>query len=335
MPSKPFSNTSILEYAAWLEPFLAAGRISVTVISAFMNWATIWYFSQLPIQLFQGWVYTLIGMMIFTSVAVACTKTTANLLGHLWRFREGNVQGSWSWKHSRLAMIPTVLVVILVSMLLHGGAVVTEVRLIIVWCRWRKAPASSPSKDALSKSVRRLKHSTKEVTSLLALLFGFPSILIKWSLVVLLDDYNLIPVSSCIISALACIVTVATFYALPYWDTPGGPFPDCPNGPSLRPWQRAVGTFFLTCYLLGMFLLRFNTCAWIVMKFGGSATNYFVYMGMITSLVMNLLARHKPGRQEFMQCFRESKVAVVLSTVLASVVMVSEDGMGAGVVVNR
>jgi hypothetical protein len=72
-----------------------------------------------------------------------------------------------------------------------------------------------------------------------------------------------------------------------------------------------------------MFLWRFNTCSWVVMKFGGSGTNYFVYSGIATALVMNLIARRQAGRREFMEAYRLEKVPVVLCTVMAQVVMVS------------
>ena len=64
------------------------------------------------------------------------------------------------------------------------------------------------------------------------------------------------------------------------------------------------------------------------MKFGGSGTNYFVYSGIATALVMDLIARRPAGRRAFMETYRLEKVPVVLCTVMAQVVMVSLMGKG-------
>ena len=125
---------------SWLDPLLSVGRTTTTFVSAVLTWMTILHFAaDWPIELFQGWIFTLIGLMVFSSIAVACTKTTAVILHHLWSFREGRIEGKWSWRHSRLIMFPLLLVITFASLFLHGGAIVTDCRMILAWKKWRAA----------------------------------------------------------------------------------------------------------------------------------------------------------------------------------------------------
>ena len=363
-----------------------------------MHWLSIWWFARQPVQLFQGWLFILVALMLLTSIAVACSMTTAQLLRYLWSFPECQHQNqqlalptttagkssstqrsssSSPW-HSKLVMVPTLLLVILASLLLHGGAVIADIRIILVWRRWRAA-RHLPSKMVLAGDLARARHYSREVYALLSLLFSLPAVLANWSLVILLADYDAIPILSSALNALSCIISLTVMFGRPFWahcpayvisssssssrsrsfglsrrrsfkssrlfrqlssssrssspttvtlptataTTTAAPAAAAAAAPSrssssiqFSSWQRIFATLYLCSYLLGTLLWRFSTASWIVMKFGGSGTNYFVYSAIATALLANLSTMRQAERRAFMECYRNEKAPVLLCTVL-------------------
>ena len=158
-----------------------------------MTWATIYYFSFKPRELLGGIQFTFILLMIFTSIAITSINTTRVLLQHLWALGKdedkqssSNTSGNTSkvntqpWWRSRLLMIPMLCLLVLASLLLHGGAVAADLQLLRRWYQWRasvrKQPWDKREHALLEGRIKDSQDASREVHTLLALLFGTTSV---------------------------------------------------------------------------------------------------------------------------------------------------------------
>lgn len=217
----------------------------------------------------------------------------------------------------RSLLLLALLLVVIGFLLLHGGAVLADIRVLLTWFAV-KAAQNTANQPMHQQQLQAAREAASQASVLLSLLFVVPSVSIKWALMIINMDFSIIPVTSAALSSVSAIAVLSTFFA--------GTYIHCPIW-TLQ--QRVLGVMLVVMAVSGMFLWRLAAFCWLVFKFGGEIEAIWMWLCHLILLV-NIFARSTHSRQLFQECYMQDRLMVLFLTVPGASVMVSSVVGGLG-----